>query len=265
MNGEWPCATLTRLSVDKESTRKNRGLSNPVVTSEITAVDFDEVMKQYCKTAGINPLRSCDAFIQFDDMAYLVEFKNREVFFTHPMGNAGRTQDNEKDESANRANDADSEQRWENLLEQRDLQQELIEKLYDSAIVLDGLCQKDYRLIQCRDRLVGFIVVSRTKNYELGSYNDEMHAGFYSSFRTPGDPMKDALAMTSMNVANTDDSDETRFDASVSSAHQDEYDGWYCPRGIRRLEGRLYRKIMFMTASQFLRFLDRRGITATAD
>lgn len=266
MNGEWPVATLEKLSIDKESARKYKDRSKSVVPSDIRAVDFDAVMRMYCKSVGITPLRSCDALLTCGELTYLIEFKNREVLLTDVQQSSGHTWDKEESKEE-RTSDQSRPDDLERVLEQCDLQQELIEKLYDSVIVLDGLCEDDYRLIRCRHRLIGFIVVSHAKNYALGSINDENHQGFYSGFRAQGDPMRDALAMTSMSTAVTNGraDSETRVlpDSDTDTIRDNrwsEYDGWYCPTGIRRLEGRLYRRIMFMTAGQFLQFLKRQGI-----
>lgn len=261
MNGEWPTDTLTNLSIDKESARKHKGKSKPVVNSEIQAVDFDKVMRNYCAGMDITTLRSCDALLQHGTLTYLIEFKNREVFFS-------KRRPDDVLSPPNRQKRHEREEELERVLKQRDLQQELIEKLYDSAIVLDGLREDEYRLIRDRNRLIGFIVVSRTKNYALGSFNDNSHPEFYRQFIGHDDPMHDALAMTSLNTA-TDDTLNRVHDGYTSvdgteSAPADrltEYDGWYCPKDIRRLENRLYRKVMFMTEGQFLRFLQRQGIT----
>ena len=158
--------TLEELSIDNSK----KGHRRYVCHSQVRAVDFDAFSERFCRDANITKKRSCDALVIDRTPQLLVEFKNRAVVLKRgPIGD---------------------------MRIRIPIEGELIEKLYDSAIVLDkaGI----HPLLRDRDAITAIIVVSDEQNPRLA---DLLNASVYGRIFAGGDPMQDALMTAAMNVS----------------------------------------------------------------
>lgn len=135
---------------------------------------------------------------------------------------------------------------------QHKLELELLEKLYESLIIIDGAKGKiNTRIVEKRDEMIAIIVVSSKKNNNgIRCYNDRRNPNLYSRVFGEGDPLLDGLIMDNLNrpVAANDSEYKPKQNIDI-------YDNWFCLRRLKKLEGTLYRKVIFMTGAQLVSFL----------
>lgn len=239
--------TLQDLSIDTSGPR------TCVTDSTVKAIDFDNFATERCKNWNIQKLRSCDALLINQTTKYLIEFKNRPL---HDQNQPEHTP--ETDEQLLRT--ADGRQTFDRHFNvQHDLELELLEKLYESLIIMNGAEDEiGSRLVEDHDTLIAIIAVSSQKNNDIRYYNDQEHPSFYSLAFGHGDLLYDGLVMNNLNRSVAVDGVSQNPEYNV-----DIYNDWFCPRHLKRLEGTLFKKVLFMTGTQLKQFLKLEGFQET--
>ena len=114
------------------------------------------------------------------------------------------------------------------------------------------------RLVEDHDTLIAIIAVSSQKNNDIRYYNDQEHPSFYSLAFGHGDLLYDGLVMNNLNRSVAVDGVSQNPEYNV-----DIYNDWFCPRHLKRLEGTLFKKVLFMTGTQLKQFLKLEGFQET--
>lgn len=241
--------TLKELSVDNANFKGN---SNAYVTdSTVEAIDFDNFAADRCKDWHIPKLRSCDALLINQTSKYLIEFKNRPLRDQYQSGHTP-----ESDERLLKTEDGRKEFNRCFAMQSK-LELELFEKLYESLIMMNGADgEVSSHLVEDRDTLTAIIAVSSQKNSAIRSYNDHQHPNFYSLAFGQGDPVFDNIVMGNLNRSIAEEDFERNPEHNI-----DIYDDWFCPRHLKKLEGTLFRKVLFMTGTQLKQFLRIEGFS----
>ena len=239
--------TLQELSIDKEASK--RGDKVYVTNATIEAIDFDDFAKQRCARWNVSKLRSCDALLADQPHKYLIEFKNR------PLRDNDRSKLSPEREEE-RLKEVEGRREFDEQFQiQHGLELELLEKLYDSLIIIDGVANiPNNRIIENHNDVVAIVAVSSRKNNDVRIYNDRQHPDLYATVFSQGDPVLDNIVMDNLNRP-MDANDSMR----TPKRNIDIYDDWFCPRYLKRLEGTLYKKVLFMTGTQLTQFLHSRG------
>lgn len=236
--------TLRELSIDKEGS-KYGGMAY-VTESMVKAIDFDAFAKKQCKSWHVQKMRSCDALLLGERFKYFIRIKNRPL---HDQCRFERTPELDERQLSTTEGCQDFDTHF---IMQHKLELELLEKLYESLIIIDGAKGKiNTRIVEKRDEMIAIIVVSSKKNNNgIRCYNDCRHPNLYSRVFGEGDPLLDGLIMDNLNrpVAANDSEYKPKQNIDI-------YDNWFCPRRLKKLEGTLYRKVIFMTGAQLVSFL----------
>lgn len=236
--------TLQELSIDKEGSKSGDRVY--VTESMVKAIDFDAFAQKQCESWHVSTLRSCDALLLGKQFKYFIEFKNRPL---HDQCKFERTPELDEEQLSTVEGRQDFN---EHFIMQHDLELELLEKLYESLIIIDGAKGEiNTRIVEKRDEMIAIIVVSSKKNNNgIRCYNDRRHPNLYSRVFGEGDPFLDGMIMDNLNRPITVNSFEYKPKQNI-----DIYDDWFCPRRLKKLEGTLYKKVIFMTGTQLVPFL----------